>query len=263
MKYNVLKKTYPNGHSQYTIYHYPIIVSDENKEDIKEECPFFEFTQLQSNNENETNSYKNMLDSDRRALKKIYDYARSNEWQLFITLTYNKEKINRYDYDEILKKTRIWLNNISQRYCNSELKYLLVPELHEDGAYHFHGFFSNLPLDLLRKTGRIDCRGRTVFDIPKFTLGRTDVTFISSSERASTYITKYVTKCTHCTLKGKRHYLASKNLELPIIEKIDVDTHANILYQDLRNDSKCLWGTEKKYIVNGQELRYNIVEMDK
>ena len=154
--YNVLKKTYPNGTTQYTLYHYPIIYDTEKIDSSELEKQFDNINFMEDFDEKPKNDIKNMLDSDRRALKKIYDYARSNTWDYFVTLKFSSEVCNRYSYDDVTKKLKQWLNNTSKRKCDKQLKYLLVPELHQDGAIHFHGFFSNLPLALLTYTGKSD-----------------------------------------------------------------------------------------------------------
>ena len=261
MIYNVLKKTYPNGHIQYTVYHYPIITSDEKLDDNSNDTNYQNnfYDKLKTNNISDEE--KNKLDSDRRALKKIYDYARSNEWELFVTLTFSPDKCNRYNYDDVCKKLSKWLNNFSTRYCFSQLKWLLVPELHEDGAFHFHGFFLNFPRDKLKSTGQFDDEGRSIFTIPSFTLGRNDVTIISDVERASSYICKYVTKGTHCLLKGKRHYLSSQGLSLPEVEKFSVENNHYQYSSQLMNDKNFIWGKDKSFNINGIDRDYTIIEM--
>lgn len=72
------------------------------------------------------NKIKYSLNNDIRAKKKIYDYARANKWEYFLTFTFNQNNVDRTNFYECKKKLSKWFNNISQRFCNSELKYLCI-----------------------------------------------------------------------------------------------------------------------------------------
>lgn len=160
------------------------------------------------------------------------DIARSNEWEYFFTWTFDPIKIDRTDYKPLCKKLTKWLNNQSQRYCDGQLKYLVVPETHkrlEDNglhAFHFHGLVSNIgniklkPLNALERFQYQIYSDDEVYTLPGFNLGMTTVTKIKSSQRASTYITKYLTKQTCNLLKGCHRHLASKNCNRPKVYKL-------------------------------------------
>lgn len=82
--------------------------------------------------------------SVRRSRTTVKDYVKTNpELKYFVTYTLDPGKINRYDEEEIYRKIRNWL---SDRVKLKGLKYILVPEKHKDGAWHFHGFV-NKPLE--------------------------------------------------------------------------------------------------------------------
>ena len=90
--------------------------------------------------------------STNRSKNNLFRIARSNKWDLFITLTFDRELVDSSDYELVSKKVSKWLNNLKLRYC-SDLKYLIVPELHKDKIhYHFHGLFSifNINLNFFR-----------------------------------------------------------------------------------------------------------------
>lgn len=61
----------------------------------------------------------------------------SNGFSHFVTFTLDKEKVDRYDPGLIMKRVNRILDNLVRR---NGLTYILVTELHRDGAYHFHGF---------------------------------------------------------------------------------------------------------------------------
>ena len=103
--------------------------------------------------------YKNHVDevSIKRTKKKVYDYAKSNEWEWFVTFTFSPDKVNRYDYDECTKYLSKWFNNLKR--SSPALSYLVVPEQHKDGAYHFHGLFSGINERQIVWTGKYVVRG--------------------------------------------------------------------------------------------------------
>lgn len=80
----------------------------------------------------------------RRAKTMVKDYVKTNPGlRYFVTYTLAPDKVDRYSEQEIYKKIRSWLmNNVNRR----GLQYILVPEKHKDGAWHFHGFV-NKPLE--------------------------------------------------------------------------------------------------------------------
>lgn len=82
--------------------------------------------------------------SVRRSRTTVKDYVKTNpDLKYFVTYTLASGKINRYDEEEIYEKVRNWL---SDRVKLKGLKYILIPEKHKDGAWHFHGF-TNKPLE--------------------------------------------------------------------------------------------------------------------
>lgn len=74
----------------------------------------------------------------KKCVKHIEDLVIMNpDLTCFVTLTFNEDKIDRHNPEEIYKKTRIWLSNKVQR---SGLKYILVPEFHkiDEKGVHLH-----------------------------------------------------------------------------------------------------------------------------
>lgn len=155
-----------------------------------------------------------------RAKSQIYNYARCNTWEWFVTITFDKEKVDRNDYKAVTKKLQKWLENVRSNHA-PDLKYLFVPELHEKGGYHFHGLISNpgtikLVDAINPHTGqKIFKNNRQIYNIKSFRGGFTTVSMIEDSSRASGYITKYITQDLVCAIKGMRRYYQSMNLELP------------------------------------------------
>lgn len=134
-------------------------------------------------------------DAKKRAKTKVRDYIKTNtDLEYFVTYTFSSKKIeSRYDEKKIYEKMRSWLKNAVQR---KGLKYVLVPELHKDGAWHFHGF-TNMNLD--------------------WKYGFKVVSRITQNKERQikiNYITSYIGKG-NMKFNGRR-YLHSQNLQEPI-----------------------------------------------
>ena len=163
-----------------------------------------------------------------RAKAKCKDYVLSNpELDMMITLTLDKEKIDRYSYDIIIKKLNTWLGNRVKR---DGLMYLIVPETHKDGAIHFHGFVNSKSVKLeksIYKRGddgknfiaalHPTKKGRIIYNISDWDYGFTTAVRIGNTdidrEKTCSYILKYLTKQEEKI--GKRWYLHSNNLRTP------------------------------------------------
>lgn len=157
---------------------------------------------------------KSIYNSIRRSKTAIIDYSKANIWTYFITITFDKEKIDRYDYDIITQRLSNQLNNIRKRVAPN-LKYIIVPEQHKDGAWHFHGLLADIDGLKLKKSGKKDLLHRPIYNIPNFNLGFTTATEVSDTQKVSGYITKYITKSLVENTFNKRRYWTSLNLDKP------------------------------------------------
>lgn len=176
--------------------------------------------------ENENRSLKQEEHSKQVSLSRtkntIYNIARSNIWEWFITLTFDRRITDSSSYDEVVEKLQRTLENIRSRKC-PDMKYLIVPELHKDGVhYHFHGLLSNV--DGLRfKYSGLCKKDMPIYNILDWSYGFTTATRVTDTQRVSSYITKYITKASEQYLKEKRRYYASRNIEKaePIYTVVD------------------------------------------
>ena len=126
MWYNVRVKTFPDGHKQY-FYSENLILRD-----VPEEYRPQKLKSKFLKTENEGRFRNNMS----RAVNQVYDLARSNHFDWFITLTLSPDEVDRTNYDECAMVIRLFTKRL-QRNGNT---WLIVPELHSDGkSYHFHG----------------------------------------------------------------------------------------------------------------------------
>ena len=160
--------------------------------------------------------------SFRRTKQNIYDLAFNHPWKYFVTLTFNSLMVDRLDYAAVSKKLSKWLNNIKSRKYPS-MEYLIVPELHEKGGVHFHGLFTIDEEMNLVDSGHKDKKGRVIYNWFDFGLGFTTVTVVGDIHKASTYITKYITKDLTTTFKGKK-YWHSHGIPPPKVLKIKLNS---------------------------------------
>lgn len=130
-----------------------------------------------------------------RARSKVREYALCNNWSYFCTLTFDRQKVDRYDLKSILKTLMDWLDNMRQRKY-PKLRYLLVPEPHKDGAWHLHGFFDGVPLSPLPSWAPVDLLEGGYEEWTEFRLrfGWCTFALIRSAVAVGFYVTKYITK---------------------------------------------------------------------
>ncbi len=131
------------------------------------------------------------LRSMRRARANLRRLALANDFQWFVTLTLSPEKVDRYDARAIMGLVNRWLDNMVRR---SGLRYILVPEQHKDGAYHFHGFFAGEGLEAI-PSGHFDSAGHEYFNLPQWGFGfTTAVKLYGEYSAAVAYCCKYIGK---------------------------------------------------------------------
>ena len=147
----------------------------------------------------------------KRTKNNIYYIARSNDWEYFITLTFDRNIIDSSNYDTVVRTLMTFLNNLKSRKCKN-LVYLIVPEFHSDNEhYHFHGLLSNTKGMNFIDSGHVTLEGDVIYNIADWSYGFTTATAIKDTNKVSGYITKYITKQTCAILKNKKRYYASRN----------------------------------------------------
>ena len=113
--------------------------------------------------------------SENRSKNMIYQIARSNEWTWFITFTLDQKRTtDRMNLEESIKDLSEWLRSVKKTRA-PDLKYLIVPEEHKNGGWHFHGLFNDTG-DLLfvdsGKTVKTNEAGEIpIYNIVDYTLG--------------------------------------------------------------------------------------------
>lgn len=161
-------------------------------------------------------------DSLKRGIDKIYDIAVLNDFQYFITFTLDSNKLDRFDYTLINTKLKKWLSNAVQR---QDAMYLVVPELHKNGAVHFHGLISG-NFDLV-DSGYKTKKGVTIYNLKNWGYGFTTAIPLDDNKVATAkYICKYITKDTKRIL-GNLYYAGGKGLV-----REPIKYYENIQYYD-------------------------------
>lgn len=163
-----------------------------------------------------------------RTKRMIYDYARSNDFKYFVTLTFNPEKVDSFSCDDSYIHMQNWLKNYKRKYNN--LKYLGVPELHKSGRFHFHFLMSDdIKSDLL-DSGKRD-KGHIIYNVGSYRLGWSTAIELYDKSKVPSYMVKYITKDLKERSPNKRRYWNSHNLVLPktFATYMDLDKFAEIL----------------------------------
>lgn len=167
--------------------------------------PGFEERNPQKQKRKSGHSAAKLKNSLSRSRSTVWELALCNPWDWFVTLTLDKEKCDRYDLNATYKQLGKFINNYNSR-TDAAIKYLLIPEPHKDGAWHFHGLVSGLPpphLKLFTLQDNIPLRlkdmlreGRQVYTWPAYVKAFGFVTLerILDPERCASYMTKYITK---------------------------------------------------------------------
>lgn len=257
--YNLKQKDFGNGQIQTRLYSHLVYTGNKKKPEFStrefEENPFDDNNPVEvvkDFDEFEKRHNHSVYVSMTRAKNKIYDISRANTWDWFITLTLNKDYVNRYDYAECVKKVSKWLNHMRER-CETDLKYLIVPEKHKDGAFHFHGLLKDAKGLEFKFSGKYDHKDRKIYNIGKYKLGWTTATKVDKNEAVTKYVTKYTTKELAESTFNRKKYWNSRNLNMPlerteILDREEFNIAREVLLQD------CQFFKESEYEVN-QEPR--------
>lgn len=146
-----------------------------------------------------------------RSKRTVIDYGMNNVWDFFVTITFDGNKVDRYNARDVLCRLKNVLKDY-RRFYDSDFAYVLVPERHVDGAIHFHGLFKIGRSDLIERHFDVDRRCFYYrLDFFYRRLGRFRMDKIATNATyVSAYITKYMTKENERIFQ--RRYICSKGL---------------------------------------------------
>lgn len=183
--------------------------------------------------------------SKRRARSRIFDYAHANpDLCLFCTFTLDPARVDsRYDAAALTKRLGIWLDNRVRR---SGLKYVIIPELHRDGALHWHGLLNDaLPLvdsgtlkpasggrprkprSVQERAALLDAGAAVIYNLPDWTFGFSSCMRLYGERAAAVgYVCKYITKAPDKV--AGRWYYSGGQLALPSVSLCHVDDYEDV-----------------------------------
>lgn len=219
--YNARIKTYPDGRQNITVFSKPIF--NPEKWESYDDWTDTETTKTAPDTwERSYNDDGQRLDNIKRSREKVFDIAFANIdlWRYMVTFTLDRQKIDRYDADEVRHRFQIWLQNCAAR---KGLNYILVAEPHKDSAIHFHGLLS----DGLNysDSGRTDENGRKIYDVLDYPFGFARAVPIDEGTQSNCckYITKYMTK-DFTKIFGRMYWAGGKLLSRDVkCEYLDMD----------------------------------------
>lgn len=169
-----------------------------------------------------------LADNILRAKSRIFELAFCNPWDWFFTGTLNPNLQDRTDLNLFHKQLTQWIRNYNRRY-SVRIKFLFIPELHEDGkSWHIHGFLYGLPTEHLKLFQIGDKMGKSLAEKVKNgddvynwsayskRFGFCDLEPIRNHEAVSKYITKYINKnlATSVTELNAHQYYHSRGLKV-------------------------------------------------
>ena len=168
-------------------------------------------------------AFEKLAESISRSKRLIWEYAFCNDWDYFFTGTINEENLDRYDFGCFSSKLRKFIDNYNRLYPDGAVTYLLIPEQHQDGAWHVHGLLKGIKPEHLvfNKNSYLTWKQ---YDKA---FGYMSISRIRHKERIASYITKYIGKSIGKTqiAKGRRSFYHSMGLKKAekIAEFSDVD----------------------------------------
>lgn len=156
-----------------------------------------------------------------RAKSRIFELSLCNSWDYFITATLNKEKYDRTDLKKYQKDLSQFIRH--QRLKNgSQLKYLLIPELHSDNvSWHMHGLIRGVSEQMLSEFDpdkhplKLIVGGYKNWPDYEKKFGYVSLGKIKNDEAVAKYITKYITKdvAKNVSEVGSRMFYSSQGLK--------------------------------------------------
>lgn len=188
-----------------------------------------------------------LQESISRTKSTIYELASCNEWELFVTLTLSGDYRDRKDLKSFKKDLSKYINNYNYQH-KTNIKYLLIPEPHKDGAWHMHGLFMGIPQEHLRSFKTTDnipqrlkdmiAKGRKLYNWLPYSerFGWVTAEEILDKTKCSKYITKYITKElmeTRISLNDHVFYCSNGLARAKVIFKADI---RQMFEPDFQND---------------------------
>lgn len=124
-----------------------------------------------------------------RAKGKVLELVLCNPWEYWCTFTISPDKYDRYNLKKYKHDFSEFLHTLN-RSRDSKITYILIPEMHEDGAWHMHGFINGLQDSDLS----LNSNGYLTWLRYNQKFGFMSLSKIKDLESAAKYSLKYMTK---------------------------------------------------------------------
>lgn len=207
---------------------------------------------------------ENAVRSMNRSKNNLMDILKSNDFNFFVTLTFDKNKIDRLDDNKTRKSFTQWVANIQRDLPN--LFYVAVPEYHKKGGLHFHLLIGGTTAeDLgLKDSGKVvksgRCKGQTIYNVSKWNnKGFSTATKVLDTNAVKYYLSKYLTKGkVDPRFFGKKRFYVSRNINRPQVEKMafpcndTFDIFDSIIKEDYNIDYE---DSKKEYCVLSRQIK--------
>lgn len=176
---------------------------------------FFKTDSVKRKREQVSEDYVPTISSLNRTKTLIKDLVLCNNFELFCTFTFNPKKVDSFTLPACWGVMSRWLHHQSDlsRLKGKEFKYLIIPEMHKSGRWHFHALISGYS-STLKPSKCVTPTLRPIFNITSFRSGFTTAVVVDSKESVSNYVTKYITK-SFVKKFNQRRFFCSRNLIRP------------------------------------------------
>lgn len=187
-----------------------------------------------------------------RTRRRIFEIAACNPWEWFFTGTLDGEKCDRDDLNGTFKRLSQWIRDYRKSHDGGNITYLIVPEQHKSGGWHFHGLINGISAGEMHEfsmSERIPVRikrtiqgGTPVWSWSAYSerFGYSTMTRVKDENAVACYVTKYITKDmvanNQAIGKGRHLYYASRGLRKPetVAESYPATSYAPVT--DYEND---------------------------
>lgn len=181
----------------------------------KEPKVFVKSDSVKRNREVVPDYYVPQVSSLQRTKSLIRDIVLCNDFELFCTFTFDPRKVDSFNLSVTWGVMSRWLHHQRNlaRDRGKDFKYLIIPERHKSGRWHYHALISGYS-STLKASNCVTPSLHRVYNITSFRSGFTTAVFIDSKEGVSNYVTKYITK-DFVTTFNQRRFFCSRNLVRP------------------------------------------------
>lgn len=145
-----------------------------------------------------------------RAKSRVMELALCNPWKYWCTFTLSPKKYDRYNLKAYKKDFSEFIHTLNRSRIE-KITYILIPEMHGDGAWHMHGFINGL----LDSDLKLNDNGYLTWDKYNNKFGFMSLSEIRDLESTAKYSMKYMTKNSsrNVTELGAHLYYASHGLK--------------------------------------------------